>query len=104
MIIPAEASCSRKERLARSFTKPGGAPALALKGETPAGMQAAPKGSSKTTETDKIRNKEWWKALQRIDDQKRCDLVRFRKLGFIKLLTCTIYSFILHQLVHHPSF
>jgi len=46
MIIPAEASCSRKERLARSFTKPGGAPALALKGETPAGMQAAPRGSS----------------------------------------------------------
>jgi len=37
----------------RSFIKPGGAPALAPKGETPAGMQAAPRGSSKTIETDK---------------------------------------------------
>lgn len=34
-------------------TKPGGAPAASPQGETPAGMQAAPKGSSETIKTDK---------------------------------------------------
>jgi hypothetical protein len=34
-------------------TKPGGAPASSPQGETPAGMQAAPKGSSETIRTDK---------------------------------------------------
>jgi hypothetical protein len=53
MIKPAGASCSRKGRLAEHFIKLGGAPALAPKGETPAGMQAAPRGSSKMIETDK---------------------------------------------------
>jgi hypothetical protein len=34
-------------------TKSGGAPASSPQGETPAGMQAAPEGSSKTIRTDK---------------------------------------------------
>jgi hypothetical protein len=34
-------------------TKSGGAPASSPQGETPAGMQAAPKGSSETIRTDK---------------------------------------------------
>jgi hypothetical protein len=34
-------------------TKSGGAPAASPQGDTPAGMQAAPKGSSETIRTDK---------------------------------------------------
>jgi hypothetical protein len=83
----------------RSFIKPGGAPALAPKGETPAGMQAAPRGSSKTIETDKIRNR-----------GRHCKELTIKSgviwsaIGGSDLSVCSHAQFILHQLVHHPSF
>jgi hypothetical protein len=89
MIKPAGASCSRKGRLADHLSSQA---ARQLWPPRVRHRQACRRLQEGLARRSRPTRKESRKALQRIDDQERCDLVRYRRFGFISLLTCTIYS------------